>query len=91
MTPFPVHAAERLRSGQSASSAPVSSAAQTTLAIANDPDADRMAVSEIALSGVAGGDGGDAAWRNLTGNEIGVLLADWLWTQKYKVRPVSLR
>lgn len=38
------------------------------LVIANDPDADRLAVV------LPDGDG----WRPLTGNQVGVLLADWL-------------
>jgi phosphomannomutase len=37
------------------------------LIIANDPDADRLAVA------VKSGDG----WQSLTGNQVGVLLADW--------------
>jgi phosphomannomutase len=39
------------------------------LLIANDPDADRCAVAAPDRSG---------AWRVLTGNEVGILLADWL-------------
>jgi len=40
------------------------------LAIANDPDADRLAVAEKDESSPSG-------WRAFTGNEIGILLADW--------------
>ncbi len=39
------------------------------LVIANDPDADRLAVA-IPLE--------DGSWNRLTGNQIGVLMADWL-------------
>src|SRR5690606_19140586 len=39
------------------------------LVLANDPDADRLAVSMPA---------GDGSWKPLTGNQIGVLLADYL-------------
>lgn len=42
------------------------------LILANDPDADRLAVAERD-SAVDGG------WRVLTGNEIAALLADWVW------------
>ena len=46
------------------------------LVIANDPDADRLAV---AVPAAASDDGsGDPAWRRLTGDELGVLLADCL-------------
>lgn len=43
------------------------------LILANDPDADRLAVAEKLA---------DGSWKVFNGNEIGVLLADWAWTNR---------
>jgi phosphomannomutase len=50
-----------------------------SLVLANDPDADRLAVAEQRP---------DGTWRVLTGNEIGVLFADWELRQ-YKARAAA--
>lgn len=51
------------------------------LVLANDPDADRLAVS---LPDGAGG------WRPLTGNQIGVLFADWLLEHGVTATPLII-
>lgn len=45
-------------------------AANSPFIIANDPDADRMAIAEKLPNG---------GWKIFTGNEIGALLGYWLW------------
>lgn len=49
------------------------------LILANDPDTDRLAVV-ARRPGIAG----KAAWRQLTGNEVGLLLADWIFSEGRK-------
>lgn len=48
-----------------------------TLILANDPDADRLAVAEMDK---------DGNWKIFTGNEIGCLLGYWEMMQFQKVR-----
>jgi phosphomannomutase len=50
--------------------------------LANDPDADRLAVAERLTSG---------EWRVFNGNEIGILLASWVWTSFVKNNPKADR
>lgn len=58
-------------------------AAGLSLVLANDPDADRLAVAERRAT--AGGDGADG-WYVFSGNEIGCLLADWLLRREARAR-----
>jgi phosphomannomutase len=50
--------------------------------LANDPDADRLAVAERSQSG---------EWRVFNGNEIGILFASWVWTSFVKANPTADR
>jgi phosphomannomutase len=52
------------------------------LVLANDPDADRLAVAVPVGSG-----DGPRAFRQLTGNEVGVLLGHYLLTERPATRP----
>ena len=62
-----------------------------TLILANDPDADRLAVAErIKPATIGGGSGSSSAsaeWRIFTGNEIGALLGHWQirrWKERHE-------
>ncbi len=50
--------------------------------LANDPDADRLAVAERVSAATADA---PAAWRFFNGNEIAALLADWAWQNHKRV------
>ena len=50
------------------------------LLIANDPDVDRLAVAERCASHPSG-------WTSFKGNEIGVMLAHWVWTNFREQHP----
>lgn len=50
--------------------------------LANDPDADRLAVAER----LPGGE-----WRVFNGNEIGILFASWIWSCFIKANPSADR
>lgn len=53
------------------------------LVLANDPDADRLAAAEQTLA-----DGkGTGQFTTFSGNDIGLLLADWVWTNFRKQHP----
>ena len=65
------------------------------LVMANDPDADRLAAavwlkappstaSEAAACLPSTQHGGGGVWRPLSGNEIGALLAHWVWTHHHR-------
>jgi phosphomannomutase len=58
------------------------------LVLANDPDADRLAVAVRAPVDASGApqDGGEP-YRQLTGNELGVLLGHYLLTERPATRP----
>jgi phosphomannomutase len=53
------------------------------LVLANDPDADRLAAAEQSMQ-----DGkGTGQFTTFSGNDIGLLLADWVWTNFKKQHP----
>ncbi len=51
-----------------------------TLVLANDPDADRLAVSEKQA---------DGSWHMFTGNQIGILLGHWQWVNWRRSNPTG--
>lgn len=62
------------------------------LIIANDPDSDRLAAAEklprfYSFSFLFKFSSGE--WKIFTGNEIGILLGHWAWTQ-YKAKHPSV-
>jgi len=48
---------------------------QSSIVLANDPDADRLALAEMQPTG---------EWKIFTGNELGCLLAWWMWYRAEK-------
>eukprot|EP00823_Brevimastigomonas_motovehiculus_P000383 TRINITY_DN10471_c0_g1_i1.p1 TRINITY_DN10471_c0_g1~~TRINITY_DN10471_c0_g1_i1.p1 ORF type:complete len:604 (-),score=158.69 TRINITY_DN10471_c0_g1_i1:305-2116(-) len=52
---------------------------KSTVILANDPDADRLAVAEK--------DSKTGEWRILNGNQIGILFADWCWRHYVQQNP----
>jgi phosphomannomutase len=60
-------------------------ATSADLVLANDPDADRLAVAVRVPRGSQEGGGDD--YRQLTGNELGVLLGHYLLTERPATRP----
>eukprot|EP00879_Flechtneria_rotunda_P033730 GHRR01037451.1.p1 GENE.GHRR01037451.1~~GHRR01037451.1.p1 ORF type:complete len:104 (-),score=15.65 GHRR01037451.1:242-553(-) len=57
------------------------------LVLANDPDADRLAAAEQILGESGRGTG---RFKTFSGNDIGLLLADWVWTN-FKQRHPQVR
>jgi phosphomannomutase len=53
------------------------------LVVANDPDADRLAAAEQTMAGGKG----TGQFTTFSGNDIGLLLADWVWTNFWKQHP----
>jgi phosphoglucomutase len=53
------------------------------LVLANDPDADRLAAAEQTMQGGKG----TGQFTTFSGNDIGLLLADWVWTNFRKQHP----
>jgi phosphoglucomutase/phosphomannomutase len=59
-------------------------AAGTDLALATDPDCDRigcaapLSVPKTSIGSASGTQGNGASWRTLTGNQLGALLADYI-------------
>eukprot|EP01117_Protostelium_nocturnum_P019610 TRINITY_DN8546_c0_g1_i1.p1 TRINITY_DN8546_c0_g1~~TRINITY_DN8546_c0_g1_i1.p1 ORF type:complete len:601 (-),score=248.95 TRINITY_DN8546_c0_g1_i1:41-1843(-) len=77
---FPTVAFPNPEEGKGALSLSMKAADQhsSRLVIANDPDADRLAVAEKQKNG---------EWKIFTGNEIGIILGHWAWTQYKSKHP----
>lgn len=77
---FPTVAFPNPEEGKGALSLAIKTAQENNcyLILANDPDADRLAVAELTNEGP----------RIFTGNEIAALFADWVWS-KYKSKDSS--
>jgi phosphoglucomutase/phosphoglucomutase/phosphopentomutase len=64
--------------------------------LANDPDADRLAVAERSSSSTSSEDGSTTkfTWQVFHGDQIGVMLGHWLWSQlkdsTTDTRPISM-
>jgi hypothetical protein len=75
--------ADAAAAAAAAAAANAATANDLQLVIANDPDADRLAAAEQTML-----DGkGTGQFTTFSGNDIGLLLADWVWTNFRKQHP----
>jgi len=57
-------------------------AQQSPLIFANDPDADRFALAEKIQDESTSASTSGSSWKIFNGNEIALLLADWIWIHR---------